>query len=200
MAELARVAEAAEGVAAEQGVVQGPVPLTPIQRWFLGRELPDPQHFNQSFLVEVDAGVAPGQVEQAAAALVAHHDALRLRLAGEAGGWRLHNAAGEPHPLITRIDLSGVPAAEQPAALEDVAAGVQASLDLAGGPLLRLACGSTGRRPAGWLLLVIHHLAVDGVSWRILLEDLNTAPGPAGPGEPVALAPKTTSFAHWART
>jgi non-ribosomal peptide synthase protein (TIGR01720 family) len=82
--------------------------------------------------------------------------------------------------------------------MEKVADEVHASFDLYRGPLLRavLFATGTGRRP--YLLLVAHHLAVDGVSWRILLDDLDTAYGQALRGEPVDLGPKTTSFRDWA--
>jgi non-ribosomal peptide synthase protein (TIGR01720 family) len=94
---------------------------------------------------------------------------------------------------VERIDLS----ADAGASLDRRATELQASLDLAEGPLLRVAlfhCGPRGQR----LFFTVHHLAVDGVSWRVLLEDLQGAYEQALRGDAVALPPKTTSFRHWA--
>jgi Condensation domain./Phosphopantetheine attachment site. len=79
IAELAAVAGVGPGIEAEQGVVSGVVALTPIQRWFFERDLAEPQHFNQSLLLEVGAELKPGWVQRVVWQLVGHHDALRLR-------------------------------------------------------------------------------------------------------------------------
>src|SRR6185369_892394 len=90
-------------------------------------------------------------------------------------------------------DLSGL----APGTLEKVAARAQASLDLAAGPLVRAVWLDLPRGEAR-LLLVVSHLAVDGVSWRVLLEDLEIACRQLIAGEPVLLPAKTTSFQDWA--
>ncbi|MDF5813224.1 condensation domain-containing protein [Pseudomonas aeruginosa] len=83
------------------------------------------------------------------------------------------------------------------AALRALADEVQRSLDLADGPLLRalLATFDDGSQR---LLLVIHHLVVDGVSWRILFEDLQTAYRQLLVGQAVELPAKTSAFRDWA--
>ncbi len=201
IAALAGLAEVGESAAGEQGPVAGPVPLTPIQRWFFAQERPEPQHFNQAVLLEVRAGVDPRLVQRALGALVEHHDALRLRFAPEAGSagavWRQWNEALGETPSVPVVDLSGLAAGVIGSALEAAAGRVQASLDLTRGPLLRAAwfeLGSGEKR----LLLVIHHLAVDGVSWRVLLEDLEAVCRQLVRGEAPALPAKTTSFRSWA--
>src|SRR5205085_12594074 len=75
---------------------------------------------------------------------------------------------------------------------------MQASLNLSEGPLMRVALVDPGEREPARVLIAIHHLAVDGVAWRILLEDLQTAYGQLSRGEAAALPPKTTSFQQWA--
>ncbi len=202
VARLASVAEAiTEGMGtSEQGPVAGPVPLTPIQRWFFAQGFTAPHHFNQAVLLrpERPETVGPRQVEEAIAALLRHHDALRLRFhrgeSGEGGelGWQQENLAPEaagPMPFH-QIDLNALPA------LTRAAAQVQASLDLQNGPLLRAVWFDLGGGEAR-LLLVIHHLAVDGVTWRVLLEDLETATRQAAAGEAIRLPAKTTSFRRW---
>ncbi len=202
IAELAPLATTPAGagavVLAEQGPVSGPVPLTPIQRWFFAQRHPEPHHFNQALLLEVPPEPSLERLTRAIEHLIAHHDALRLRFAATEAGWSQVNAAEEAGVPVSRVDLSALPTAEQPAVIEAMAAGLERSLDLAAGPLLRAALIDLGATRPGRLLLVIHHLAVDGVSWRILLEDLVTLEGQLARGESPVLPPKTTSFRQWA--
>src|SRR5205085_1408577 len=134
----------------------------------------------------------------ALAALVEHHDALRMRFEQTDGAWHQHNAAVEAVGLLERHDLSAAEAGEQRVAMEDVAARTHAGFDLGGGPLIKAVLFDLGasRRPV--LLLAVHHLVVDGVSWRILLEDLEVAYRQASGGQAIHLPAKTTSFRDWA--
>ncbi|WP_432079890.1 amino acid adenylation domain-containing protein, partial [Streptomyces sp. YPW6] len=167
VADLALVA-GVESVQAEQGVVTGEAPLTPIQSWFHGLDLPERNHFNQSVLLDV-TGMDLEALGAAVDTLFTHHDALRLR----SDGSRLWLAAPDGQGLE---DADGRTADD-----------VQASLDLVNGPVARFVLLSEDR-----LLITVHHMAVDGVSWRILLEDLAAA------YEGAPLAAKTTSFKEWA--
>ncbi|HKV13336.1 MAG TPA: condensation domain-containing protein, partial [Thermoanaerobaculia bacterium] len=171
------------------GPVTGPVPRTPIQRWFFARELPDPGHFNQALLLAAEVPLDPARLERAVAAVLEHHDALRARFVPGPEGWQQEiGAPGGPVPFA-RIDLSALPEPRRAPALEEAAALLQASLSLSDGPLLRAAVFS-----ADHLLLIAHHLVVDGVSWRVLLEDLETVYR----GGPADLPPRTSSFRQWA--
>jgi non-ribosomal peptide synthase protein (TIGR01720 family) len=96
------------------------------------------------------------------------------------------------------VDLSALPETEQASAIETTSAQLQASLNLDSGPLVRVALFHLGDYKPSRLLLVIHHLAVDGVSWRILLEDLQTAYQQLESGCSIQLPAKTTGFKHWA--
>jgi amino acid adenylation domain-containing protein/non-ribosomal peptide synthase protein (TIGR01720 family) len=198
VAALAAAATFAPAAEDEQGPVEGPVPLTPIQRWFFAQDLPDPHHFNQVMLLEPREPLDAGVVEEAVARLLEHHDALRLRFERRDGGWRQWNAPPDSAVPFQTVDLSGLPDAERGAALEAAAAERQASLDLAAGPLVRAVLFQLGEGRQR-LLVVAHHLVVDGVSWRVLVEDLETACRQLARGEPVRLPPKTASFSRWAQ-
>jgi amino acid adenylation domain-containing protein/non-ribosomal peptide synthase protein (TIGR01720 family) len=183
---------------AEQGLIEGEAPLTPIQRDFFSRQLHDPDWFDQAVLLETREGLGADTLRAAVAALLAHHDALRLRF----GAKSLESAEQAPqHVPVSALDLSALPAEARAATLAGAADQVCASLDLARGPLLRAAFFDLGRDLGpgpGRLLLAIHHLVVDGVSWRVLLEDLETACLQILEGGPVRLPPKTSSWHSWA--
>jgi thioester reductase-like protein/non-ribosomal peptide synthase protein (TIGR01720 family) len=198
IAELAAVAGTNRTIQAEQGLVTGSVLLTPIQHRFFEQNLPDSHHWNQAVLLEVRQAIAPVLLEQAVQKLLEHHDALRLRFVRQESGWQQDNASPDEIVPFTRIDLSTVSETEQESAISDAAAELQTSLNLSSGPLVRVALFDLGASKPSRLLIIIHHLAVDGVSWRILLEDLQTAYQQLSQGEAIQLPPKTTSFKHWA--
>jgi amino acid adenylation domain-containing protein/non-ribosomal peptide synthase protein (TIGR01720 family) len=198
IAELAAVAGEIESTEAEQGVVTGPVPLTPIQCLWSEIGLAVPNHWNQAVFLEVAERIDPVSIERVIDHLMEQHDTLRLRMRKGPSGWEQELAdPGGPTPL-RKVDVSALAEAEQTAAIEAAAVEAQASLDLENGPILRVVLFDLGADKANRLLLVIHHLAVDGVSWRILLDDLWTAYRQKSRGEAIDLPDKTTSFKRWA--
>ncbi|MEH2159809.1 MAG: amino acid adenylation domain-containing protein [Nostoc sp.] len=198
IAELAAVAVTTTSNEAEQGLVKGIVPLTPIQHWFFERNLPEPDHFNQSFLLEVPPNIQPELLEQALQKLMYHHDALRLRFVQQAAQWQQYNSDVCDAVSLVIADLSNLTQAEQSKAIELKADEIQRSLNIADGPLLRVVLFNLGKSSPGRLLIVIHHLVVDGISWRILLEDLSGAYKQLDSGNNIQLPAKTTSFKDWA--
>ncbi|WP_199336379.1 non-ribosomal peptide synthetase [Nostoc sp. FACHB-110] len=198
IAELASVARTNATIQAEQGQVTGLVPLTPIQHWFFAQNLPEPHHFNQAFLLEIPSTFEPHLLSQVVQQLLIHHDALRLRFEQSGDNWQQINAATDNIIPFSQIDLSTIPEAEQTAAIETAATELQASFNLSFGSLIRVSLFNLGTIKSSRLLIIIHHLAVDGVSWRILLEDLFSSYQQLSQGKKVQLPPKTTSFKYWA--
>ncbi|HEY0603894.1 MAG TPA: amino acid adenylation domain-containing protein, partial [Herpetosiphonaceae bacterium] len=198
IAGLARVVGSTAAVEAEQGIVTGALPLTPIQHWFFEQYLSAPEHWNQAILLDIRQHVDATALRQAVVSVLAQHDALRLRFEQGPDGWRQSMAAPDEQLPFEQIDLSGLPAKEQTAQIETIAAGRQASLDLGAGPLLRVVLFQLEPQGAQRLLIVVHHLAIDGVSWRILLADLQAAYHQAQSEQPILLPPKTTSYREWA--
>jgi amino acid adenylation domain-containing protein/non-ribosomal peptide synthase protein (TIGR01720 family) len=199
IAELAQVVTldaAAPGAADEPGEV----PLTAAQRWLLSHDLRAPHHFNQSVLVELAQPVQPAALELALAALGRHHRVFGLRYHRTAAGWRQELAPAQPIPLAI-VDLAGVltstAAADRERVRADRVAAANAELDLGAAPLAR-AVLFRGDGPDR-LLLVVHHLVVDGVSWRVLLADLQLAYEQARAGGTPALPEVPVSFVAWAR-
>jgi len=197
VAGLAASAAAAAGARHEQGPVEGEAPLSPIQRWFFAQASPEPHHDNQAVLLRLREPADVSALEEALARILDHHDALRLRFRKTPEGWtqRFSSPGGES-PLL-RFDLSkGSPAARS-SLLHVTAAGIQSSLDLASGPNFRAALFDMGSGETPRLLLTAHHLVVDGVSWRILLEDLATVYESLRRGTSPVLPAKSTSFKIW---
>ncbi|HKV42521.1 MAG TPA: amino acid adenylation domain-containing protein [Blastocatellia bacterium] len=183
----------------DQGPVSGPVELTPIQRWFFEQQVAEPHHYNQALMLDVARGTSVPVLEAALQKLLVHHDALRLRFVRNGLEWKQTNAVSETHIVFAQVDLSRFPAREQPAILESLASDAQASLNLESGPIVRSVYFDLAAATPAKLLIVIHHLGVDGVSWRILLEDIQKCCEQAAGGLRISLDAKTTSFQRWAR-
>jgi amino acid adenylation domain-containing protein/non-ribosomal peptide synthase protein (TIGR01720 family) len=177
--------------------VVGEAALTPIQHWFFELPVPARDHWNQAVLLALEPRAVPA-LAAALARLLAHHEALRLRFHREGATWRAACAAPTPEPPLTRVDLSRIPDGRRRPALEAAAVLAQRSLDLAGGPILRAVCFHLGDDDPR-LLLTAHHLAVDGVSWRTLLEDLEALLTASGARRPPTLPARTTSWPAWSR-
>lgn len=180
-----------------QGPVNGPCGLTPAQAWMFENGSPAPWHFNQAFLLRVPAELDAQALDTAFRALLHHHDALRLRFRHGAHGWVAEHASLGEDDGLEWIDLSTYWGVAQTRELEAACAELQAALDLAEGPLIRAALFDMGPGRPARLLIVAHHLVVDGVSWRILFEQLWLAYQQAAEGRAVTLPAKTTSLAAY---
>ncbi|MFJ8860113.1 amino acid adenylation domain-containing protein [Streptomyces sp. NPDC102451] len=157
------------------------------------------REYSQHVAVEVPAGLEHGLLEQALQTVVDCHDALRLRLHVPAPG--LWSTAVEPPGAVVAADVLEVVADDRPDAelIGALAARARRALDPVAGVMVRAVLVERGPGRTGRLVLVAHHLVVDGVSWRILVQDLRTAyEALAAGGEPV-LPPVTTSLRRWSR-
>ncbi|NEZ64777.1 hypothetical protein D0962_18625 [Leptolyngbyaceae cyanobacterium CCMR0082] len=190
IAELAAVVNITPEVAATQDVVTGEVPLTPIQQWFFEQEMESAHHWHQAMLVEVPDGVNSEMVEGAIATLWTHHDALRLTFPNQ----QINADASSP-PQLVQIDLTHLSESDQVQAIADHGTKLHKDVNLAAGGLMRTALFMRDTTQPDWLLLSLHHLVVDAVSWQILLGDLSTLLGGTA-----QLPEKTTSFKTWSET
>ncbi len=171
---------------------------TPVQRWFQELDLPQPHHFNQSVLLELDEALDLEHARLAIEALVHQHPALRTCFRKKEKGWKKQQCPTSKWTAIEVVDLRGKDPRAADAMTEEAADRVQASLDLTSGVVVRAVYFDTDPGMATRLLLVIHHLAVDGVSWRILLDDLATACRLLLGGEAILLAPASSAPEAWA--
>jgi len=181
---------------ADQSPVMGSVPLTPIQRWFFSHFGNTAHHYNQAVLLRATQALDEIALREALVSIETHHDMLRARFFFENGEVIQEVSGVDRPPSVAVVDLRQV--ADPMAALTAQAAMVQASFDVATGPLVKAVlfrCPDAQR-----LLIVIHHLVVDGVSWRILTEDLADAYRQHRSGETLVLPAKSDSFKTWAET
>ncbi len=175
--------------------LDGDVPLLPIQADFLGKGLPVPSHWNQAILLQPRRRIDLAVLRRALEAVVTHHDAFRLRFIPGAGGeWTQRYEDASANQLQ---ELLWVRKARDGAQIEALCDEAQRSLDIERGMLLR-ALAIEVEDGSQRLLLAINHLAIDGVSWRILLEDLAAAYEAGAQGAGIALPEKTSSYKDWA--
>ena len=200
IAELAVAANVNTTDIISQDPVTGPVLLTPIQKWFFEQNLSEMHHYNQSALLETPAEIDTHALRQSIRILLKHHDALRLRFEQVHGDWSQHCAAFDEldDSFFTEFDISTYSPEQQMLQMRVLSDNLQASLDLRHGPLLRAGFFYFGPNHTQRLLLATHHLVVDGVSWRILLEDLETAYLAFIQQQEAVLPLKTTSYQNWA--
>ncbi len=195
MEEMALLVEAVEPTVVEQGLAEGSILPTPIAAWFFAQAFPKPQHYHQTVFVEISPAITADMLERALFKLVEHHDSLRMNV--DARGELFYN---NDHLLarfkLEQRDLTGVAPAERYGRLEQAAHELAERTDLSRDLLLKACLIQLGSTRT--LLLSAHHLAVDGVSWRIILEDLNALLKQSCLGQDAALPLKTHSYQKWA--
>ncbi len=190
------VSEAA--VIVEEQVIED-VPLTPIQCEFFALKAPNPHHWNQAVLLETRAGLTAAALAEAWRSVTRRHASFRLRFQQAAGGWKQRLAPPSVGSTAFEVvDLQGVSTEKRPGAIEQAANAAHGRLDISEGPLARAVYFDAGANAAGRLLCVAHHLCIDGVSWRILLDELGQMAEALAAAATVELPPPTTSFPAWA--
>lgn len=177
-----------------QEEVKAKAPLTPIQAWFFDSQIQRKHHHNLSVMLEFNQGVSIESIQKIFNKIWSHHDALRTVFKKEDDRY-IQQVMPADTPLSLEFqDLTET--TDPSATLLKVADKIQSGIDLENGPLLKL--GLFRMEKSARLLIVIHHLIIDGVSWRILFEDINSLYEQEIQGQPLSLPPKTSSFQSWA--
>jgi non-ribosomal peptide synthase protein (TIGR01720 family) len=201
IAELALHARQSAAATAEQGPVTGEATLIPIQQWLLDQDLAEPDHWNAAIMLEVPPQIDDLTFRAALHAVVVHHDALRLRFERGANGWVQRFAPADAATMHFSTSLvASFEAPDAEGTIERIGAALQTSLNLQHGPLFGavLIRERTGGRAR--MLMVAHHLVLDGFSWRLIIEDLITATRAIARGKPAAgsFEAKSNSVRDWA--
>jgi amino acid adenylation domain-containing protein/thioester reductase-like protein/non-ribosomal peptide synthase protein (TIGR01720 family) len=182
----------------EQGVVKGKLELTPIQKWLFTEHFSNCHHFNQAVTLYRKAGFNETYIEKVFTKILEHHDALRMKFEFEE----------DPNTVVQEIqgikgkyfDLEVIPIDKEKDEIPVIkreSLRIHRGIDLQTGPLVKLCLfkGTAG----DYLLIVIHHLVVDGVCWRILLEDFETGYQQAAQYKEIIFQEKTASYKHWSQ-
>lgn len=188
----------------DQGTVQGEVALTPIQKWFFENDFTDLHHWNQSVMLFKEDGFKEKILTTALEKLLTHHDALRMVFNRDAGDTlkdqKIHQTNRGLHEKLFYLEVHDLSVINKDnnisAVIAEICNNIQASIDLSNGPLVKAALFKT--EGGDHLLIAIHHLVVDGVSWRILFEDLSSGYEQAEKGQEIVFPQKSTSFKVWA--
>ncbi len=197
VAELAGVAKRVSLIGADQQPIEGCIELTPIQRRFFEAGLPNPDHYNQEVRVEVDPGISPTLLREAIKLVLGHHDGLRSRFDQNSGEWQQTiTGLDSIEPVVDTHDLGDVANSDQLQLIEKISTQLNGTLNLGSGDLIRGAYFQRKSAP-NLLILVVHHLVIDGVSWWILLQDLDKACQQLRDQVPVTLPPKSASMRRW---
>lgn len=193
---LSEVAEVVGELNAIQETVVGDSLMTPIQHRFFDVVTTEPHHYNQSYLFNLNEVLDLAVLQQTMAHLIEHHDALRASYKQVDGQWQqsfspFDKLCGQ-HAVI-RVDWHE----SQDFVFDTTVAQIQSGFELEAGGLFKLVWFDNAHH--GRLLFTCHHLLVDGVSWRILLEDFETAYRALQQGQLVNLTSKTTAYKDWAQ-
>lgn len=180
----------------EQGMLSGSCGLLPIQQWYFENNDEDISHYNQSVLLEIDKSVSPAILERAVKALVQYHDGLRFVYNKTDAGWE--QSYGSHEGTLEIVDIT----MDTGDLLRDIITfnsdQCQRSLNISKGELVKAMLMVTpSTQSHNRLLIVVHHLAMDGVSWRILLEDLEVLLSESGKNEMPSLGNKSSSYRQW---
>jgi len=197
IAELGKVAVAlsSQTVGVETGA--GPFELTPIQHWFVRSQPQALNHYNQSLFLEAPADLDPGMLAKIAEALLRRHDVLRSKFVQRDGAWKAFEQTFDSELLDKSLAVETLPGGVEEGRrfIASLCNHYQASLNLEAGPLFKVVLfkGERGAR----VLILAHHMVVDGVTWRVLLDDFERAYRQLAGGEAIALGAKGTSYQYW---
>ncbi|MBA4532701.1 non-ribosomal peptide synthetase [Brevibacillus halotolerans] len=178
----------------EQGIVEGEVGLTPIQQWFFDQQFTNMHHYNQSYVLSHPNGIDEVLIRKVFDKMIEHHDALRMVYKQVNGRIKQINR-GKTGPLYDffTFDLRSNQDVQQ--AIYEESYRLHSQINLNEGPLVKLGLFHTQK--GDHLFIAIHHLIVDGISWRILFEDISTAYAQVLESKEIVLPEKTDSFQEW---
>ena len=180
----------------EQSEVTGVVHLTPIQDEFFKKNFTNPNNFNQIVLLACIETIDVGFLRQALMEIVKHHDMLRA-VYNDCEQKILSIQQSRLFELMYLDYASIKDTLKLQETIENQSNEIQKNIDLSKGPLLKVAVYHTEFKD--YIFVCIHHLVVDGISYRILIEDLNVAYDLIKKGKEVTLPAKSMSFKKWSK-
>ncbi|MFN6479632.1 beta-ketoacyl synthase N-terminal-like domain-containing protein [Nostoc sp. DedQUE07] len=197
IAELATATSADPSKENQNNSRTGEIHLTPFQYRLFDKNQSNEHLLSQSLLLEIPQICNPQILEQAVRYVIEYHDVFRLRFIQKESGWQQIEAGTNDLMEYKHINLSQLSKNEQKYAFESAIIELQSNFNLSEGSLVKVAFIELRSQQNSYLIISIHHLLVDTVSWHILLEDLQTAYQLLTQGKAIHLPDKTTSFKRW---
>lgn len=194
---LSELVETRSNSSHPQTQVKGEVPLTPIQHWFFETIKPVLQHWNQAVQLSISKALTPAMVHEVMVYLCQHHDALRMKFVDSTKGWQQFNQGKEFQLPWKVMNLSDLSLLEQEEQIVQTADQLQQEINFSTS-LVQAAFFQMGKQIESRLLIIVHHLVIDHVSWTILLEDLERLFQQKISQKTIQLSAKTTSYKDWA--
>ncbi|EPR07515.1 condensation domain-containing protein, partial [Ruminiclostridium papyrosolvens] len=179
----------------EQGFIQGSFGFTPVVKWFFSQRFNNPNYFNQSILLELKKYMDIQKLKMAFVKIIEHHDALRVNYSHDRDEFFFNNGEITKDFDIETFNIVGLPPQKQENELIKIGMELKSGFDIKDGLLIKAAIIHLEDNDK--LLITIHHLAVDGVSWRIILEDLFAAYEAIENNREVIMPNKTASLMDW---
>jgi amino acid adenylation domain-containing protein/non-ribosomal peptide synthase protein (TIGR01720 family) len=181
----------------DQNPCEGSIKATPIVSWFLSQKFVDPHYYNQSVLLHLKKDINKSDIQDVLNIILQHHDSFRINYTPNENCLIYNKDLLSKKLIITEIDISQTPTELQNHILENLSEQLKASIDIQNEFLLK-ACLFRHTNNNGFLLIISHHLAVDGVSWRIFLEDMSSLIQMKMNNQELILPMKTDSYQKWA--
>lgn len=180
----------------EQGRCRGKIMKTPMVSWFFEQKFREEGHYNQSVLLELYQDVSLETLNDVFSELIKHHDMLRVNYDEEAGCLFYNNQHLNRHSIVNsiRIEDLGLRSEDIVKAIDD---GIEHIFDLKSELLIKPYLLDAYSR--SYLYITVHHLAIDGVSWRVLLDDIVTLLEQINKGLEISLPEKTVSYGQYAK-
>ncbi|TBR57009.1 non-ribosomal peptide synthase [Westiellopsis prolifica IICB1] len=178
----------------------GEVYLTPVQHRLLTQNKSNINSLNQSLLLEIQQKCNSKILQEAIKYVIEHHDVFRLRFLQKESKWQQIEVHTNDIMVYEHVNLSALSENEQQHALKSTIAGIQSKSNLSEGSLVNVAFIELRSPQNNYLLITIHHLLLDAVSWQILLEDLQTVYQQLSQAEGIKLSDQTTSFQQWTQS
>lgn len=176
-------------------------PLTPIQHWFFEQDFHSPHHYNQAFLLEMASITNKFIMNKIFVVLRRHHDSLRLKYYKENAEWfQSYTEWQETTSILKEIDLNDISDENVNLVIRDIIDETQKSLNIGDAKVFQAVLININNKQSQKLLLVAHHLIMDGISWRILFEDLETLYQQSIKNNELTLPPKSSSYKEWVST
>ena len=200
LSRVARLHENSSVIRADQNTVIGEIPLTPIQHWFFNNKFIEQNYFNQSILLQSETKLELLLLNKVFSHLLLHHDALRMRYyKNDAAHWNQLSKEFEDNLSVLWRDLSLTSDEQLAAEIENESTTFHQTLNIETGPIIQVVLFELGNRRPQRLLIIVHHLVIDGVSWRILIEDIEHLYSLLCKKETLSLPPKSHSYQQWSK-